>query len=75
MMDDYLELPLYLEEDETVNLYVYYAPDKMIVIRDVNADPVRYKGWWTISHKFFGKPSTISIEAEKVLYFNSVSSI
>lgn len=72
-MSDYLELPLYLEEDETIQLWVYFDDSDCIVIDDVNSDPIRYNGWWTISHKHFFRIASTHIEADKVKFFRVVS--
>ena len=46
VMDDYNELNLYLEQDQTVDLWVYTEVNKCFVVKDVNNNPVRYQGWW-----------------------------
>ena len=76
-MSDYLELNLYLDEDIdkplTVDLMVYTDINKYFIIRNVNHDPVRYEGWWTIPHMIYTTPATAYVEASKVLYFVSIS--
>lgn len=72
MMDDYNELNLYFEDredDETVDLWVYTDYNEYFIIRDVNRNPVHYKGWWTISFIQYHKTATAHIEGSKVVYF------
>ena len=75
-MTDYLELNLYLDEDfdnpKVVDLCVYTDVNKFFVIHNVNADPVRYQGWWTIPYIMYNTYATAHVEADKVLYFTSI---
>jgi hypothetical protein len=71
-MSDYLELPLYLEEEKTVDLWVYTEPNKFFIINDVNADPIRYQGWWSISFVQYNRYATTHIESSKVMYFVTI---
>lgn len=76
MKSDYLELNLYLNEEEepiTVDLCVYTDVNKFFIIRNVNSDPIRYGGWWTIPYMMYNTPATAYVEADKVLYFTSIS--
>jgi len=72
-MSDYLELPLYLDnydEGATVNLWIHTTDGKPIVLKDVNADPVRYQGWWSIGHAITDSVrATALIPADLVRYF------
>lgn len=76
-MSDYNELNLYLDEDidnpQVVDLWVHTDVNKFFIIENVNHDPVRYQGWWTIPHIIYGKPATVHIEDSKVLYFSTIS--
>ena len=71
-MDDYAELNLYLEEDQTTDLWIYLEENKLMVIKDVNGDPTRYQGWWNISHNFFNRPAVAMVESSKVMYFVTI---
>ena len=69
MNDDYTELDLYLEQDETVDLWIYTGLNNFFVIRDVNANPVRLHGWWSIQFIQYSSYATARVEASKVMYF------
>ena len=74
-MDDYAELNLYLhdgDEDRTVDLWVYTEPNKFFIVNDVNNDPVRYHGWWSIPFFQYNRYATAHIEASKVMYFVTI---
>lgn len=75
MRSDYLELPLYLEhsdEDATVNMYAHLRDKSVLMFTGVNSDPIRYQGWWTISHTFAGREASSHIPAGEVLYFTTL---
>lgn len=72
MQSDYTELDLYLEEDQTTYLWVYTEPGKFFVIKDVNGNPVRYNGWWSIPFIQYNTYASAHVEADKVLYFVTV---
>lgn len=76
-MDDYTELNLYLEdrdeEEPTVDLYVYTEPNKFFVVHNVNHDPIRYKGWWTIPFIQYNRYASVHIEDAKVMYFVTIN--
>jgi hypothetical protein len=69
---DYTELELYLEEDKTVDLWIHLEGDKLIVIKDVHSNPVRYHDWWSISHKFVNRLAVAMVESSKVMYFVTI---
>lgn len=71
-MNDYTELPLYLEQGEIKELWVYFSPTEFIVIKDVCSDPVRYEGWWTIPFVQYNRYVSAHIEASKVMYFVTI---
>jgi hypothetical protein len=71
-MDDYTELNLYLEEDKTVDLWIHLEGNDLIVIKGVHSNPIRYHGWWTISHKFVNRPAVAMVESSKVMYFVTI---
>ena len=71
-MDDYTELELYLEEDKTVDLWIHLEGNDLIVIKGVHSNPIRYHGWWTISHKFVNRPAVAMVESSKVMYFVTI---
>ena len=75
MLSDYTELNLYLNEDEEptiVDLWVYTEPNKFFIIKDVNNNPVRYQGWWSIPFIQYNRYATARIEASKVMYFVTI---
>jgi hypothetical protein len=74
-MNDYLELPLYFNEEEdpkTVELWVYTEPNKFFVIHGVTSDPIRYQGWWSIPFVQYNRHSTAHIEDSKLMYFVTI---
>lgn len=70
MTDDYLELIDY--DDEPSTLYIHGKNGLIAVCHDCNG-AVRYKGRWTISHEFHGKPAATIIPADQVTHFTIVS--
>lgn len=75
VVDDYNELNLYLhdgDEDRTVDLWVYTDVNKFFIVKDVNNDPVRYKGWWTIPFIQYNRYASVHIEDSKVMYFVTI---
>jgi hypothetical protein len=71
-MSDYLELPLYCEEDDERTLYVHLKDKSVLAFFHVKHDPIRYEGWWTIPHMFHGRRASSSIPADDVRYFTTV---
>ncbi len=71
-MSDYNELPLYLEQDETVDVWVYTEPNKFFVIKHVNNNPTRYQGWWSIPFIQYNRYASVRIEESKVMYFVTI---
>jgi hypothetical protein len=71
-MNDYKELDLYLEEDQTCYLWIHLDNNKLIFLKDVNFNPVHYQGVWTISYHYLGRKSTALVPSENVLYFTVV---
>jgi hypothetical protein len=69
---DYTELNLYLEEDQTVDLWIHLDDNKLIVVKDVHSNPIRYQGWWSISHKFVNRSAVAMVESSKILYFVTI---
>ena len=72
MQSDYTELELYLEQDQTTSLLVYTAPNKFFVIKDVNGNPVRLDGWWSIPFIQYNSYATARVEESKVMYFVTI---
>ena len=68
-MSDYNELPLYLEQDETVDIWVYTEPNKFFIIKNVSNNPTRYQGWWNIPFIQYNRYANVCIEASNVMYF------
>lgn len=78
-MSDYLEAPLYLDEcdeDDTPTLYVHLRDRSMLAFHGVTLNPVRYHGFWSISHVFPGldRQATSVLPADEVVYFSVVGS-
>ena len=74
-MTDYTELNLYfedMEEGKTVDLWVYTEPNKFFVVNDVNNNPIRYEGWWSIPFIQYNRYATVHIEESKVMYFVTI---
>ena len=72
VMNDYNELNLYLEQDQTVDLWVYTEVNKCFVVKDVNNNPVRYQGWWTIPFIQYNRYASVHVEDAKVMYFVTI---
>lgn len=75
VVDDYNELNLYLhdgDEDRTVDLWVYTDVNKFFIVKDVNNNPVRYQGWWTIPFIQYNRYASMHIEDSKVMYFVTI---
>lgn len=70
--DDYTELDLYLEQDQTVDLWVYTEPNKLFVVKDVVANPVRLHGWWSIRFIQYSRYASVHVEDAKVMYFVTI---
>lgn len=71
-MSDYTELNLYLEQDQVVDLWVYTEVNKFFVVKDVNNNPVRYQGWWTIPFVQYNRYASVHVEDDKVMYFVTI---
>lgn len=71
-MSDYTELNLYLEQDQTVDLWVYTEVNKFFIVKDVNNNPVRYEGWWTIPFIQYNRYCSVHVEDAKVMYFVTI---
>ena len=74
-MNDYTELELYLhdgDEDKKVDLWVYTDPGKLFIVKDVNNNPTRLNGWWTIPFTQYNRKASAHIEDAKVMYFVTV---
>lgn len=71
-MSDYTEIDLYLEQDEMVDVWVYTGPNKMFIIKDVCANPVRLHGWWSIPFVQYNRYATARIEDAKIMYFVTI---
>lgn len=74
-MSDYTELNLYfedMEEGKTLDLWVYTEPNKFFIVNNVNNNPVRYQGWWSIPFLQYNRYARAYIEASKVMYFVTI---
>jgi len=73
-MDDYLELPLYLDGDDPneagVTLLVYLKDKSLLVFPEVKTNPIRYQGWWSIRYTLMDSRATAKIPSEDVRYFS-----
>ena len=72
MQSDYTELNLYLEQDQTVDLWVYTEVNKFFIIKDVNNNPTRLDGWWTIPFIQYNRYCSVHVEDAKVMYFVTI---
>lgn len=72
MLSDYTELNLYLEQDQTTDLWVYTGLNKFFIVKDVNNNPVRYQGWWTIPFIQYNRYASVHVEDAKVMYFVTI---
>jgi hypothetical protein len=71
-MSDYKELDLYLEEDQTCDLWIHLDNNRLIFLKDVYFSAVHYQGVWTIPYHYLGQKSTAIVPSENVLYFTVV---
>lgn len=75
MRDEYTELNLYFEDKEdgdTVDLWVYTEPGKFFIVNNVNGNPTRYQGWWTIPFIQYNRYASVHVEASNVMYFVTI---
>jgi hypothetical protein len=74
-MSDYLELALYLDEDEgeLALVTVHLAEGGSFLIPQVTGDLIRSYGSWMVPCLSLGKPSRALIPADKVAYFTATS--
>lgn len=74
-MSDYLELALYLDEDEgeLALVTVHLAEGGSFLIPQVTGDLIRSYGSWTVPCLSLGKPSRALIPADTVAYFTATS--
>ena len=63
MSNDYLEFGImeYVEEFESVTVYFHLKDKSIIAFKDVTHNPVRYKGWISIHHNWFGTQEVCSM--------------
>lgn len=63
MNNDFLEFGImeYVEEFESVKVYIHLKDDSIISFDNVTHNPVRYQGWITIYHKWFGSQEFCSM--------------
>jgi hypothetical protein len=61
-----------MEEEDAIDLYVFFGHTEMYLFKDVVSSPVRYQGFWSINHKFLGQVVSSYIEDSKVKFFRSV---
>lgn len=72
-MDDYLELPLYIEDLEdgrVIDIWVMKNNHEVFaVLKNVDAC-IRHRGCWTIGHEYAGIKMVAFIPSDVPLYFN-----
>ena len=63
MSVDFLEFGImeYVEEFESVTVYFHLKDKSIIAFSNVTNNPVRYKGWISIYHKWFGTQEVCSM--------------
>jgi hypothetical protein len=63
MGDDFLEFGImeYVEDFESVTVYFHLKDKSIIAFSNVTNNPVRYKGWISIYHKWFGTQEVCSM--------------
>jgi len=70
-MSDYIELPLYLEEDESVNLWIVFKDKSEASLHNVTS-AVRAEGWWSITHEWLNREVTTLVEDAHIRHFRVV---
>jgi hypothetical protein len=70
-MTDYTELPLYLDEDETVNLWIVFKDRTEVSLHNVTS-AVRSEGWWSITHEWVNREVTTLVEDARIQHFRVV---
>ena len=63
MSSDFLEFGImeYVEEFESVTVYFHLKDKSIIAFDSVTHNPVRYQGWISIYHKWFGTQEVCSM--------------
>ena len=63
MSSDYLEFGImqYVEEFESLKIYIHLKDKTILAFDNVTQDPIRYQGWISIYHKWFGTQEVCSM--------------
>lgn len=74
-MDDYLELFLYLDDlpdGKAIDIWAMKDHQHIIGVFKDCTSCLRYKGWWSITHKYAWMEMTARIPVDEVVYFNVI---
>ena len=63
MSSDFLEFGImqYVEEFESLKVYIHLKDKTILAFDDVTHDPIRYQGWISIYHKWFSTQEVCSM--------------
>lgn len=63
MNNDFLEFGImqYVEEFESLKIYIHLKDKTILAFDNVTCDPVRYQGWISIYHRWFGTQEVCSM--------------
>jgi len=63
MSSDFLEFGImqYVEEFESLKIYIHLKDKTILAFDNVTHDPVRYQGWISIYHKWFSTQDVCSM--------------
>lgn len=63
MSNDFLEFGImqYIEEFESVTVYFHLKDKTLIAFDNVTHNPVRYQGWISVYHSWFGNQEVCSM--------------
>ena len=63
MSSDFLEFGImqYVEEFESLKIYIHLKDKTILAFDDVTHDPIRYQGWISIYHKWFSTQEVCSM--------------
>ena len=63
MSSDFLEFGImqYVEEFESLKIYIHLKDKTILAFDNVTHDPIRYQGWISIYHRWFGTQEVCSM--------------
>lgn len=72
-MSDYLELGFFDDDDITATVHVMGQGMQIhAALEGVRSNLIRYRGYWTIDHDYYGRRASALIPAEDVAWFRVI---